>query len=200
MHRNLGGLYIDQGRYEESVEVLHRSLRLKENPSAFAALGSALYFLHRFPEAVTAAQRAVDLAPNKHYYWGNLGIYAKWTPGKEALSLTALRKALMLAEKGALIAPTDYGLAADLAEYRARLGDTKGSLAEIARIPKPAAPSLASRLALAYELTGNRAAATREVLTGLKTSASLKQIENDPDLAGLWADPLLQRAIADRSR
>jgi hypothetical protein len=86
---------------------------------------------------------------------------------------------------------------ADLAEYRARLNDTREAMAEIAHIPGSARQSVASRLALAYELTGNRAKAIELIRSSMKNTASLSQIRDDPDLASLWADPSFQRGISD---
>ncbi len=57
---------------------------------------------------------------------------------------------------------------------------------EISRIPATAREALASRLALAYELTGNRAKAIELIRSSLTNPATLNQIKDDPDLRGLW--------------
>ena len=66
---------------------------------------------------------------------GNVGIYYRWAPGNEAKSEPALRRALELGTKYLETSRTDFNLRANLAEYRARLGDAKGALAEVDAIP-----------------------------------------------------------------
>ncbi|HYP08437.1 MAG TPA: protein kinase, partial [Bryobacteraceae bacterium] len=73
IQQSLGALYQRQGRYAESMEVLQRSLNLKPNDSTFGTYGATLYYLQRFPEAAAAARSAIQLDPNRHSYWGNLG-------------------------------------------------------------------------------------------------------------------------------
>jgi hypothetical protein len=77
---------------------------------------------------------------------------------------------------------------ANLAEYRARLGDSAGALAEIDRIPATARAPFTTRIAIVYELTGRRDKAIEVVRTYFKNPASLNQIKDDPDLAAVWRE------------
>ena len=52
-----------------------------------------------------------------------------------------------------------------------------------------------TRIALAYEISGDRARAIETVRALLRNPASLNEIEHDPDLANLWRDPAFQVAI-----
>ena len=193
--RTLGGVYLQQGRYSEAIQELQMSLKIKSNAGTYLALGATYFYQHRFKEATTALETAIDLESSRYFYWGNLGIYYKWTPGEEAKSAPALHKAIDLAERQLEVTPKDYDIRADLAEYRARLGDRKEALAELDRIPDAERQSRASRLALALELTGNRAKAIDLIRKKLTNPASLTQIKDDPDLAGLWKDPQFQAAL-----
>jgi eukaryotic-like serine/threonine-protein kinase len=193
--RRLGAVYLNQGRYRDAIEELQTSLKIKSNAGTYLTLGGAYFYQHRFKEAVAAVETAIDLEPTRYFYWGDLGIYDKWAPGEAAKSVPALKKALEMAGRQLDVTPKDYDIRADLAEYRARLGDTKGALAEIAQIPDAEQQARASRLALAFELTGNRAKAIQLIRTKLANPASLTQIKDDPDLAALWKDPQFQAAI-----
>ena len=195
LYRNQGTSYIVQGRYREAIEELQKGLKIKSNVISYQALGSAYFLEHRFQEATSAAETAIDLDSTKYTAWGNLGIYYKWTPGNEAKSAAALRKASEMARQILQTTPTDYNLRANLAEYEARLGNQKGSQEEIDRIPASARKGLASKLAIAYELTGHRKKAIELISANLGSAASLGQIRDDPDLARLWADPAFQKAI-----
>ena len=198
--RNLGSLYMMQGKYPAAVEILLNSLKVRQNARTYGTLAATYFYQHRFENAAAAMETAVDLDSSRYEYWGNLGIYYKWIPGAEPRVKPALRRAIELAEKRLEVTPADYDIRADLAEYRARLGDSSGAMAEISRIPEAARQALSSRLAIAYELTGNRTKAIELIGSTLTNPAGLTQIKDDPDLARLWADPLFQQAISGSLR
>ncbi len=106
--------------------------------------------------------------------------------------MPALNRAMELAVKFAQTTKSDYSVHANLAEYRARLGDARGALAEIEQIPVSARGPFTTRLAIAYELTGHRDKAIAVIRSNLKSAASLNQIKDDPDLAPLWREAKLQ--------
>jgi serine/threonine-protein kinase len=189
---DLGAVYRMHGRYREAVEEYQQALRIRSSASTYAGLGGAYYYEHRFAEAVAAVEAAIDLDSSDYRYWGNLGIYYGWVPGSEAKAAPALRRAIELAEKFAATQKFDYSVRANLAEYRARLGDATGALAEIDRIPQGARTPLTTRLAIVYELTGHRDRAIEAIRTNLKSPASLNQIKDDPDLGSLWREAKLR--------
>ena len=162
-----------EGRYPDAVNVLLRSLKVRQNARTYGTLAATYFYQHRFQEAASAMETAVDLDSSRYEYWGNLGIYYKWIPGAGPRVGPALQKAIELAEKRLEVTPTDYGIRADLAEYRARLGDSRSAMAEIGRIPEASRQALASRLAIAYELTGNRTKAIELIGPTLTNAASL---------------------------
>jgi serine/threonine-protein kinase len=183
---NLGAIHRAHGRYDEALAEIQQGLKIRSTASLYSLLGGVYFYQHRFPEAVTALETATELSPNTYRYWGNLGIYAKWAPGNEAKTEPALRRAIELALKAADANQTDYSVRANLAEYRARLGDAKGAMAELDRIPETVRLPLAVRFALVYELTGQRDRAIAMVRQTLKNASSLNQIKDDPDLAAVW--------------
>jgi len=193
--RNLGTVYVETGRYEEAIAAFQNVLKIRPAARTYLTLAATYYLQHKFLEAAAAAETATELDSVNDQAWGNLGGYYKWAPGSESKIAPALRRAIELAEKRLRVTPTEHTIHANLAEYRARLGDSKGALAEIAKIPEDVRQPVASRLALAYELTGNRTKAIELIRTTIKNAASLGQIKDDPDLAGLWADPEFQKAI-----
>ncbi len=202
VYRNLGGILTMQGRYREAVIQYQKALRIKSDPTIYGGMGAALFYQHLYAEAVAALEAAIDLDSSNADVWGNLGIYYKWLPGSGQKSTIALKRALDLTVKYLAAMPSNYETRASLAEYRARLGDKAGAVSEISKIPEAARKARTSRIALVYELTGQRAEAVRAIESGLTTAASLNQIRDDPDLQALWNSPEMQRvakAIASRS-
>jgi serine/threonine-protein kinase len=183
---NLGRIYRAQGRYDEAISELQEALRIRSNALFYAALGGVYYFQHRFTEAVTALDTAIDLDPNTYWYWGNLGVYAKRDSGNAAKSQAALRRAIELAEKALQGDKANYSVRANLAEYRARMGDEKGALSDLEQIPEVARAPLTSRFAIVYELIGRRDEAVAVVRKHLKNPLELALIKDDPDLSAVW--------------
>jgi serine/threonine-protein kinase len=183
---NLAAVYRAHGKYAEALAEVQEGLRIRSTALLYALLGGVYYYQHRFAEAVAALDTATELAPNGYRYWGNLGIYSKWAPGNEGKSEAALRRAIELATKAADADKTDYNPRASLAEYRARLGDRAGAMAELNRIPESAKAALIGRFAIVYELTGQRDKAVAVIRQTVKNPASLSQIRDDPDLAAVW--------------
>jgi tetratricopeptide (TPR) repeat protein len=188
VRRNLGAVYGMHGRYKEAIDEYQAALRIRTNALTYAALADVYFHERRFAEAVTAVETAIEFQPNDYRFWGNLGAYAKWTPGHEGKSAPALRKAIEMAVKNAGANKSDYSVHANLAEYYARLGNEKRALEEIGRIPETARGPLTTRLAVVYELTGRHGQAVTVIRNNLKSPASMEQIKSDPDLAPVWRD------------
>jgi tetratricopeptide (TPR) repeat protein len=184
----LGGIYRQHGRYKEAIEEYQQALRIRSSAVIYSGLGGAYFYEHRFKEAVAALETAIDLDGDDYRFWGNLGIYSHWAPGNEGKSAPALRKAIGLATKIAETEKSDLNVHANLAEYRARLGDSPGALAEVDRIPETARAPYTTRLAIVYELTGHRDKAIDVVRKYFKNPSSLNQIKDDPDLAAVWRE------------
>ena len=192
VREDLAAIYRMHGRYQDSIAEYQEALRIRKSATSYAGMGGAYYQEHRFQEAVAAVEAALDLDATDYRFWGNLGSYCRWAPGKESESVPALKKAIEMATRLGETKKSDYAIHANLAEYRARLGDAKGALAEIDRIPQPARRPFTARLAIVYELTGHRDLAIEVVRANLKSAASLNQIKDDPDLAAVWREGRFQ--------
>ena len=199
--QNLGGVLTMQGKYREAVVQFQRALKIQSSARTYAALGAAYFYQHLYADAVSAAETAIDLDSNNFIFWGNVGIYYKWTKGSEQKSKMALERAVELVGKYLETAPTNYDARADLAEYLARLGKKSTALAELKKIPPAAYKPRASRLALVYELVGQRGDALDLIRANVTTTAGLNQIRDDPDLERLWNSAEMQKIAGSvRSR
>ena len=118
------------------------------------------------------------------------------SPEDRNKAVPALRKAVEFAENLLRLTPADYSLISNLAEYRARLGDAKGAMAEVKKIPESAKGPLASRLVLAYELSGARREAIHTVRMHFASGRRLREILDEPVLERLQADGEFKKFIA----
>ena len=192
--RNLGRLYRLQGRYPEAVDQFLRAIKLQPSARAYNSLGFTYYLTHEYRKSVVALETAIELDGAAHQYWGNLGASAALSPDDRGKSIPALRKAAELAERRLQVTPKLYSVLADLAEYRARLGDSKSSLAALARVPGAARTPLATRIVVSYELCGQRAQALRAVHDYF-SKLTVREVLDEPVLANLRADAAFGPAL-----
>jgi serine/threonine-protein kinase len=186
---DLAAFYRQHGRYEDAIAEYQQALRIRSTALTYLGLAGAYYYQHKFTDAVRAAEAALDLDTNDYRIWGNYGIYCRWAQGSETKSEPALKRAVELATQYARANQSEYSVYANLAEYRARLKDAKGAMAEIDRIPEALrGGQFSTRLAIAYELTGRHDKAVAVIRSNMKSPASLNQIKADPDLSAVWRD------------
>jgi Flp pilus assembly protein TadD len=197
-YSNLGIVRVSQGRYEESVPLLQRSLSIHETGDAKSNLATAYFQSKRYAEAATLFERAAAIDPQNYELWGNLGDAYYWAPGLRASASEAYRKAVELAEARRQINPRDANLLSYLASYYAMLGK---------RIPAQERISEAVRLApndaevLFYSaVVHSQFGETAKVLDALERSVaagySRETIRDTPNFTGLQGDSRFQRLIS----
>ena len=194
--RSIGRLYRMNGRYKEAVSEFQRSIQMQQLAITYNSLGLTYYYMHQYQQSVLALEAAIELDPKSHQYWGNLGASCSMSTEDKDKAVPAFRKAIEYAENFLKVSPTQYYTMAALAEYRARLGDKKGTWAEIERIPESARGSVASRLVLAQELTGLRKEALATVRKYFSTKVRLRELLDEPALERLQADADFKNLIA----
>ncbi|QOY89289.1 serine/threonine-protein kinase [Paludibaculum fermentans] len=193
--RNLAGVHMRLGQYAEASSLIQKTLATGSSTRGYNMLGIAYYYQRRFSEAASALESSLDIDNSIYTTWGNLGTVYRWVPGSESKAQAAFQRAIELAEKAQRITPADNNIHANLAEYHAKLGDQKKALAEIQAIPETARRPYMARIALAYEMLGDRKHAIDTVRTQAVDASALSDLRNDPDLAKLWKDPEFQSAI-----
>ena len=192
---NLATMYMKQARYHEARMLLQDGLKSSKAAATYSTLGLVFYYEHRFKEATESLEAAVDLDSANFIFQGNLGIVTNWTPGNQAASEPAFRRAIELGEKMLQVTPKDYSIRADLAEYYAHLKDPVKAAYNLEQIPAALRSNFTVNFALVYELLGKRKEALA-ALKGLLDPIAFNEIRDDPDLKQLWSDPELQALLA----
>ncbi len=193
--RNLAGVHMRLGQYAEASTLIQKTLATGAGTRGYNMLGIAYYYQRRFREASSALESSLDIDNSIYVTWGNLGTVYRWLPGSEAKARAAFQRAVELAEKAQRITPADNNIHANLAEYHAKLGEKKQALAEIQAIPDSARRPYMARIALAYELIGDRKRAIETVRSQVVDASALSDLRNDPDLEKLWNDQEFQSVI-----
>jgi Flp pilus assembly protein TadD/TolB-like protein/predicted Ser/Thr protein kinase len=191
VYRNLASLYRVQGRYSDARAELQTALKIEPNARAYSALGVAYYYEGRFQEAASAIQAAIDRDPTIYLFWGNLGAVYQRIPNQKGRAEPSLRRAVELGEKLVEVTPKEYTIRLNLAEYRARLGESEKAVEELSRVPNTLDSRFAARTILVYELLGMREKAI-ECVQALTDPGVLNDIKNDPDLESFWKESSVQ--------
>jgi tetratricopeptide (TPR) repeat protein/DNA-binding winged helix-turn-helix (wHTH) protein len=194
IYRNLAVLDMQEGRFREASDTLAKTVNFQPNELTYLTLGVAYYYQRRYAEAAAAYKSGIDIYPGLYSLWGNLGSAYRQSPGDQQKAGQAFRKAIELAEEHLKVVQSDNNTRASLAEYWASLGQRDKALDEINKIPEQSRAAYADRIALAYELTGDRSRAVKTLEALPPDSPQLVYIRNMPDLEPLWHEPVFQRA------
>ena len=200
-YSNLGGLYSAMGRYTEAISALETSLEIRPSAGAYSNLGTIDYFLGRYADAVPLMERAVELSPADHRLWGNLGDACRWALVFQDKAAPSYRRAIDLVEKQLEVNPRDPALLASVALWRAKLGERKAAMAEIAQALEHSDGSgnLIFDSALVYEICGQRDRALAALNAALHAGYSAEEISKEPELAKLRRDSRYTKLGAVRS-
>ncbi|MDZ7639216.1 MAG: protein kinase [Bryobacterales bacterium] len=197
VHRNLAVVFMSLGRYQEARQQLEVALRLRPNATTYGTLGVAYYYEGRYAEAASALETAIDLDANDYIQWGNLGTAYRWAPDGEAKARAAFLRAIELGEAMLRVSPKAHRVRANLAEYYAKLGEREEARRRVSEIPEAVRENYAVRIALVYELAGERTAAVRMLRPLVKDVSVQNDVRYDPDLAGLWKDPVFAQLVRE---
>ena len=190
-YTGLGAVLWAQGDYDNAAANFKKSLDLRPTATAYTSLGTIYFFTGRCADAVEPMKRAVELAPKRDQFWGNLGDAYACVGGKKDEAANAYRRAAELAQAALAVNPKDGETLARAALYHARLGDKSQSESEIrqARAFAPANRQVLWNATLVYELARQRNQALAALKAALRAGQPLEEVRREPALAGLRKDP-----------
>jgi len=195
---NLSAMHVMEGRYDDAITAANRSVELKPSMSGYSNLGEAYYYLHRYPEAIAAFEKAKGLDEQDYLNWGNLADALYWSPDRRTESTAAYKKAIELARARLQVNPKDTSALAYVAEYSAMIGDTRTAPAQLqkALALAPTDPDVMFRAALVYNQLGDK----RQTLDWLKKAVAARfsrtTVRDTPDFVPLQSDPEFRSLIA----
>jgi len=195
----LGGGYNMKSQYDEAADTFQRVLALDATvAAAWANLATARFFQRKYLDAVRAAEKATELAPDRFLYWGNLGDNYRWASMPDKAG-GAYEKAIRLVKERLKANPADTTTRASLAVYYAKSGAIPAALDEIRQLDLTARNDIRVqfRAAIVFELAREREKALDYLRRAAGAGYSMHEIANEPELAALRNDPRYS-AIANR--
>jgi serine/threonine-protein kinase len=199
IQRQLGAAYHMLDKPDEAAQAFQKALQIEPTASVYNNLGTLRFFQGNYAEAVDAFRKAVQERATSYAYWGNLGDAHRWNPPTKHEAAESYATAIRLAGNALETNPGNDELRTRRALYRVKSGDVRGALEDLEMTAKAkASPAMLFYRTVVYELAGNRAAALDSLERTLAAGYSLREIEIEPELLGLRADPRYQLLLSRR--
>ncbi|HEX6771127.1 MAG TPA: protein kinase [Acidobacteriaceae bacterium] len=121
-YSNLAAALSAEGKDDETVEALKKSIALHPTADAYSNLGAALFQIRHFAEAAEEFRRSLQLAPDAYSTWSALGD-AEYYGGRRTESASDYKKGIELATAQLSASPNDASILGDIAGMYSMLGD-----------------------------------------------------------------------------
>ncbi len=194
---DLGIADMQADRMDEARKALESALKIEPTAGTYSALGSVLLLDHQFDQAAEMYRKSVDLDPTNYVAWGSLGLAYRWGGSAPNKAEAAYRKAIELAEAEHQKNRADPELLVALADFYASVGNAAAAL-PLLRQALALAPdnlSVAYEAGETYETLGQRDKAVSFVARAVANGYRAYEVERNPDLAALRADPAFATAL-----
>ncbi len=190
---NLGAAYLntgDSGLLGKAEKALKQSITISPNYGAYANLGNLYGLQRRFAESAAASESALRLNDQDYDVWNNL-TEAYEGMGKIGKAAESRKKTIDLVKRSIKMNPQNAEADALLAALVAKEGIRDESLGYIqtSLALSPDDSYVLWEVADAFEILGDRSRAIECLKKALQHGLSRSQLESDPVLRGVFADP-----------
>jgi tetratricopeptide (TPR) repeat protein/TolB-like protein/DNA-binding winged helix-turn-helix (wHTH) protein len=132
VYTNLGSASILSGDFEKAISAYKAALELERHATTYSSLGLAYYYTERLDDAIDAHRMAIELSPDDHLAWSNLGD-TLWAAGRNDESRDAFENARNRAASGLAVNADDAFLRMDMAWILTMLGESEAARVAIDR-------------------------------------------------------------------
>lgn len=196
---NLGVANWRLNRLADAGDDLKRAIAIAPTLKPVLALGSVLLLQGKYPAAIDAFRRAVELNPSSWKAWGTLGEAYEWNSEDSSEAASAFRKAIELSSDDLKNSPENADVVSRVAEFHASLREEKEALPLLRKslLLAPRNPDVLERAATSYEALGRRTEALKYVDQALQLGWSVEYAKKVPSLSALRKDPRAPEAIRE---
>lgn len=198
---NVGAIYFQQGKYDQCIPFFQKALQIQPHFATYSNLGTAFFYLKRYAESVPMFEKAVEMSPNDPQMTGNLADAYRWSGQIEKANST-YERAISLAFKQLQVNPRDANVMDQLSLYYAKKGDAVHAVDFIRRARAINSSDLGMIYdeAVVYAATGRQPEAFKSLREALQKGYSIREAQNDPELASLQGRPEFAKLVAEFSK
>lgn len=180
---NLGAAHYYAGDFEAALTAWEKANQLSTTSASYSNMGTALFFLRRFDEALVQFQTAVKITPEDHRLWGNIGDTLRLIQVEVQQIEQAYEKAVQLAQQGLAVNPNKASDISRLSVYLAAIGARERALLSIQRSEDVAGDDfyVLYDLAIATKLMNNSVASEDYLARALDAGYPAVLHESDPE-------------------
>ena len=193
LYINLGAVNVDRGDpkfFPDAEQALKKAIALEPSYGAYANLGYLYIQEHKYDEAATAVEKALQMNDKDYLVWGNLAIayegQKKWDKQSDARN-----REIAILERDVQAAPRDAVKQAVLGLLYAQKKSRESAVShlESALALSPDDPNVLESAGEAYEDMGDRTQAIRCIQRSIQKGYTLASLKNIQALQGVLADP-----------
>jgi eukaryotic-like serine/threonine-protein kinase len=183
---NIGTLDIRLGKFDDSILAYQKSLQLDPTWLAYMNLGYVYTAEKKYPQAIEALEKSVQLGPNQEVAYGNLADAYRYSGEKDKADAD-YDKAISLAFQDLQVNPQSTDDMGDLAAYYAKKGDQKHAEDFIhrARAIDSKDLDLLFTQAVVQDLGGKKQDAIATIREALSKGYSVIAVEKAPEFQDL---------------
>jgi tetratricopeptide (TPR) repeat protein/TolB-like protein/DNA-binding winged helix-turn-helix (wHTH) protein len=198
-YSSLGSSLMLSGNLPDALSALSRAIAIEPRNDTYSNLGLLYYYLGEMHKAVAAHRKAIELAPNDHLAWANLGDALSFTPDKAA-ARAAFGTAERLADGKLSINPTDAGTLIDLAWIKSMLDKPGEAQRDIARAREltPGDPYVHFVSALVEIRAGDATTVYDDLQAAVAMGYPPKLLAAEPHLRHLRGQPEFAALVGER--
>jgi len=193
---NLGSVYLQLGRVNESMVSLRQSLEIRPNAAAAASMAEALRSQGK-PSSVQFAKNATELDPGDSESWLELGDCYSTMRDHDVDARKAYEEGGRIQQENLETYPTDGTGWMLLALFEAKTGSAKEARLHMQKADTLPSADLDTQMfrARIQELLGMREDALRTLAACFARGMTRQQVEFMPEMAALRRQPEYQRLL-----
>ena len=197
----LGAAYYFKNDLKNASDMFERAFKIKQSYLVASNLGTLYYIQGKYSEAARKYEKALEINSSDYIIWGNLGAAYYWANGERDKAKGAFLHGIKLGEEARKINPKDPELLASLAGFYSMVGEKEKALDYIKKSLdiSPIDADIMFRTGTTYEKLGDRKKAISWIIKAIENGYSKSEVEQQPELKGLIADPEYKNSLSKAS-
>ena len=185
-YQQLGAVYSNLGELDEALRYYGLAIERRPNAQSYSNIGGIEHLRGNYRAAVEAYRHAIELRPNSHITYRNLGD-ALMRLGQKDEATAAYQAAIKQALAELTVNPKDAGILSLLALYYQKAGDSKTAASRIDEAMRLGSKGwlITYRAAAVHALAGRSGVALLMLKQSLAEGAPWSRIEQDEDFVTL---------------